>query len=183
MIEPRLQLFEIPAIKLVNNFTIIGTCAFTGYLFLHYLPSYIDGILDTVRFGLVAVTVLVAVVSSTQIRFVKVLSLASSGLFFALIGGSFIAADMGASGLWRHGESRRLLLPASSLCFQSTITTPLPLLVVCLEHHDRAVHFAVCERVYSVAASTPFIGGAINSHRAVVRCFIGISPMTSRSRG
>ncbi|MEL0204475.1 MAG: BCCT family transporter, partial [Halieaceae bacterium] len=99
VIEPRLQLFEIPAIKLVNNLTIIGTCAFTGYLFLHYLPSYIDGIPDTVRFGLVAVTVLVAVVSSTQIRFVKVLSLASSGLFFVLIGGSFIASDMGASGL------------------------------------------------------------------------------------
>ena len=99
VIEPRLQLFEIPAIKLVNNLTIIGTCAFTGYLFLHYLPSYIDGIPDTVRFGLVAVTVLVAVVSSTQIRFVKVLSLVSSGLFFVLIGGSFIASDMGASGL------------------------------------------------------------------------------------
>ena len=98
VVEPRLQLFEIPAIKLINNLTIIGTCAFTGYLFLHYLPGYIEGIPDAVRYSLVAGTVLVAVISSTQIRFVKVLSLASSGLFFALIAGSFFASDMGVSG-------------------------------------------------------------------------------------
>ena len=98
VVEPRLQLFEIPAIKLINNLTIIGTCAFTGYLFLHYLPGYIEGIPDVVRYSLVAGTVLVAVISSTQIRFVKVLSLASSGLFFALIAGSFLASDMGVSG-------------------------------------------------------------------------------------
>ena len=98
VVEPRLQLFEIPAIKLINNLTIIGTCAFTGYLFLHYLPGYIEGIPDAVRYSLVAGTVLVAVISSTQIRFVKVLSLASSGLFFALIAGSFLASDMGMSG-------------------------------------------------------------------------------------
>ena len=96
--EPRLRLFEIPAIKLINNLTIIGTCAFTGYLFLHYLPGYIEGIPDAVRYALVAGTVLVAVISSTQIRFVKVLSLASSGLFFALIAGSFMASGMGVSG-------------------------------------------------------------------------------------
>ena len=99
VVEPRLQLFEIPAIKLINNLTIIGTCAFTGYLFLHYLPGYIEGIPDAVRYGLVAGTVLVAVISSTQIRFVKALSLASSGLFFALIAGSFLASGMGAPGL------------------------------------------------------------------------------------
>ena len=99
VVEPKLQLFEIPAVKLVNNLTIIGTCAFTGYLFLHYLPGYIDGISNTVRYTLVALTVLVAVISSTQIRFVKLLSLTSSGLFFALIAGSFFASNMGTSGL------------------------------------------------------------------------------------
>lgn len=98
VVEPRLQLFEIPAIKLINNLTIIATCSFTGYLFLHYLPSYIEGIPDGVRYALVAGTVLVAVISSTQIRFVKALSLASSGLFFALIAGAFFASDMGVSG-------------------------------------------------------------------------------------
>ena len=99
VVEPKLQLFEIPAVKLVNNLTIIGTCAFTGYLFLHYLPGYIEGISNTVRYTLVALTVLVAVISSTQIRFVKLLSLTSSGLFFALIAGSFFASDMGIFGL------------------------------------------------------------------------------------
>ena len=98
VVEPRLQLFEIPAIKLINNLTIIGTCAFTGYLFLHYLPSYIEGIPDAVRYTMVAGTVLVAVISSTQIRFVKALSLASSALFFALIAGAFFASNMGVSG-------------------------------------------------------------------------------------
>jgi len=98
VVEPRLQLFEIPAIKLINNFTIIGTCAFTGYLFLHYLPGYIEGIPNAVRYTLVAGTVLVAVISSTQIRFVKALSLASSALFFMLIAGSFFVSGMGASG-------------------------------------------------------------------------------------
>ena len=98
VVEPRLQLFEIPAIKLINNLTIIGTCAFTGYLFLHYLPSYIEGIPDAVRYAMVAGTVLVAVISSTQIRFVKALSLASSALFFALIAGAFFASNMGVSG-------------------------------------------------------------------------------------
>ena len=98
VVEPRLQLFEIPAIKLINNLTIIGTCSFTGYLFLHYLPSYIEGIPDGARYALVAGTVLVAVISSTQIRFVKALSLASSGLFFALIAGAFFASNMGVSG-------------------------------------------------------------------------------------
>ena len=84
VIEPKLQLFQIPLIKLVNNLTIVGTCAFTGYLFLHYLPDYIAGIPDGLRFGLVAATVLLAVISSTHIRFVKALSLASSGLFFQI---------------------------------------------------------------------------------------------------
>jgi len=98
VVEPRLQLFEIPAIKLINNFTIIGTCAFTGSLFLHYLPGYIEGIPNAVRYTLVAGTVLVAVISSTQIRFVKALSLASSALFFMLIAGSFFVSGMGASG-------------------------------------------------------------------------------------
>ena len=84
VVEPKLQLFEIPAVKLVNNLTIIGTCAFTGYLFLHYLPGYIDGISNTVRYTLASLPVLVAVISSTKLRFVKVLSLTSTGLFFAL---------------------------------------------------------------------------------------------------
>jgi choline-glycine betaine transporter len=44
LLEPKLRLFEIPAIKAINNVIIITTCSFTGYLFLQYLPDYIEGI-------------------------------------------------------------------------------------------------------------------------------------------
>jgi choline-glycine betaine transporter len=47
IVEPKLKLFEIPIIKFINNVVIIGTCAFTGYLFLVSLPGYIEGISDT----------------------------------------------------------------------------------------------------------------------------------------
>jgi choline-glycine betaine transporter len=121
VVEPRLQLFEIPFIKLINNLTIVGTCAFTGYLFLHYLPDYIEGIPGPVRFTLVAATVLVAVISSTQIRFVKILSLISSALFFTLIAGAFLASEMGGAGLLTSatllvgyfGQLDRFVLPVN----------------------------------------------------------------------
>ena len=99
IVEPKLQLFQIPAIKIVNNIVIIGTCAFTGYLFLIYLPSYIEGITDTFHFGLVAAVVLFAALSSTDIRFVKILGVASTWFFFALIAGVWVSSDMGFSGL------------------------------------------------------------------------------------
>ena len=94
VLEPRLKLFEIPWVKLVNNAVIIGTCAFTGYLFLFYLPTYIEGITPPFRYGLVATVVLLAVLSSTHIRYIKVLSVASVGLF-----GLLAAAMWGASGM------------------------------------------------------------------------------------
>lgn len=99
IVEPKLRLFEIPAIKFTNNIVIIGTCAFTGYLFLIYLPSYIPGISETFRYGLIAIVVLLAAASSTHIRFVKILSLSSTWLFFALIAGIWLASGMGIGGL------------------------------------------------------------------------------------
>ncbi|WP_370278344.1 BCCT family transporter [Pontibacterium sp.] len=93
VIEPKVKLFEIPAIKIVNNIIVIATCAFTGFLFLSYLPSYVDGISDPMRFGLVAIVVLFAVLSSTDIKYVKVLSIASTWLFLALIAGVMLNAD------------------------------------------------------------------------------------------
>ena len=97
-VEPKLKLFEIPWVKLVNTGVIIATCAFTGFLFLSYLPDYINGITPVMRFGLVAFVVLMAVLSSTDIRFVKRLSLGSTALFFALIGGLWSLSGMGISG-------------------------------------------------------------------------------------
>ncbi len=99
IVEPRLKLFEIPAIKMTNNIVIVGTCAFTGYLFLIYLPDYIEGISDSFRFGLVAAVVLFAAFSSTEIKFVKILSVASTWLFFALIAGIWLSSGMGFTGL------------------------------------------------------------------------------------
>ena len=99
IVEPKLKLFEIPLIKFTNNVIIVGTCAFTGYLFLVYLPDYIQGISNVARFALVAVVILLATLSSTHIRFVAILSVASTWLFFSLIGGVWLASGMGVSGL------------------------------------------------------------------------------------
>ncbi len=123
IIEPRVRLFEIPVVKFLNNLVIIATCAFTGFLFLDYLPTYIEGIPDPLRFGLVAAVVLFAVLSSTDIRFVAILSVSSTWLFFALIAlmwlfsgagvGGFLAAftDVGAYFTNIH----RFVLPISDL--------------------------------------------------------------------
>lgn len=99
IVEPKLKLFEIPVIKLTNNIVIIGTCAFTAFLFLVYLPDYIQGISEPFRYGLVAVVILFATLSSTDIKYVKVLSVSSTWLFFALIAGAWLASGMGVSGL------------------------------------------------------------------------------------
>ena len=98
IVEPRVKLFEIPAVKFLNNLVIIATCAFTGFLFLDYLPSYIEGIPDPLRYGLVAAVVLFAVLSSTDIRFVAILSVASTWLFFALIALMWLFSGAGVGG-------------------------------------------------------------------------------------
>jgi len=99
VVEPKLLLFEIPVIKFVNNLVIVGTCAFTGFLFLSYLPDYIAGISDAYRFGLVALVILLAAASSSHIRFVTILSVSSTWLFFALIVGVWVSSDMGIAGI------------------------------------------------------------------------------------
>jgi glycine betaine transporter len=120
-IEPRLQLFEIPIIKFVNNFVVIATCAFTGFLFLSYLPSYVEGISPIAQYSLVFLVVICAVFSSTDIRYVKVLSIASTWLFFALIAFLWINSKMGLIGFLNSssnlseyfGNLHRFLSPLS----------------------------------------------------------------------
>ena len=90
VIEPRVKFFEISLIKFINNLVIIGTCAFTAYLLLTNLPWYLpdlgDGETIVGSFYLVVFLVIAAAVySSTNIRYVKILSLGSSWLFLALI--------------------------------------------------------------------------------------------------
>ncbi|MEP2989251.1 MAG: hypothetical protein ABJN65_08390 [Parasphingorhabdus sp.] len=104
VVEPRLKLFEIGWVKLINNIVIIATCAFTGFLFFSYLPDYINDIPEFLRYGLVAAVVLIAVVSSTDIRFVIWLSLGSFLLFFALIIAMLFHSEMGITQIGMSGQ-------------------------------------------------------------------------------
>ena len=100
VIEPRVKFFEIPLVKLINNIVIIATCAFTGALFLIYLPYYVpmvgDGETVIPAFYVVVFLVIAAAAwSSTDLRFVKILSVSSVALFFGLIALAWILAGMG----------------------------------------------------------------------------------------
>lgn len=94
-IEPKVRIFEIPWVKCVNNLAIISTCAFTAYLFLSFLPDYIAGISTPIKFLLVALVVLFAVYSSTEVRFIRGLSLSSTWIFYALIIGVWAYSGVG----------------------------------------------------------------------------------------
>ena len=90
IIEPRVKFFEIPLIKLINNVVIIGTCAFTANLLLANLPWYLPALGDGETivgsfYLIVFVAIAAAVYSSTDIRYVRILSLGSSWLFLGLI--------------------------------------------------------------------------------------------------
>ena len=90
VIEPRVKFFEIPLIKFINNIVIIGTCAFTAYLLLTNLPWYLpeagDGESIVSSFYLIVFcAIAIAVYSSTRLRYVRILSLASTWLFLGLI--------------------------------------------------------------------------------------------------
>jgi glycine betaine transporter len=100
VIEPRVKFFEIPLIKFINNVVIIGTCAFTAYLLLTNLPWYLpqlgDGESIVSSFYLIVFVVIAAAVySSTSIKYVRILSLASTWLFLALIALMWAGAFLG----------------------------------------------------------------------------------------
>jgi len=106
VIEPRVKFFEVPLIKFINNVVIIGTCAFTAYLLLTNLPWYLPGIGDGESivgsfYLIVFLAIAAAVYSSTSIRYVRILSLGSSWLFFTLIiimwAGAFLSDNSSVS--------------------------------------------------------------------------------------
>jgi len=84
IVEPKVGLFQLRPIRWINNLVIIATCAFTAFLFLSYAPNYINGITPLQKYSLVGFIILMAVWSSTEIRYLKILSIASSGLFALL---------------------------------------------------------------------------------------------------
>ena len=94
LLEPRLKIFQIPFVKWANNFIIITTCSFTGYLFLSYLPEFIDGIPPFYQYGLVGLTLLGAVFSSTDVRYIRYLSVGSAWLFFSLIAAMWFYSEL-----------------------------------------------------------------------------------------
>jgi glycine betaine transporter len=97
-IEPRVRLFDVPQVKFVNNVVIIGTSAFTAHLLWQNLPFYVPAIGEPARYGVVALTVLMSVLTSTHIRYVRVLSVWSMWTFGALVAAMWLASGMGVSG-------------------------------------------------------------------------------------
>jgi glycine betaine transporter len=93
VLEPKLLFFEKPIIKLVNNIVIIGTCAFTGYLFLENIAWYFPKLNVNWHYILICFIVFASVFSSTHIRYVKWLSKGSTYAFFVLIIAMWIGAD------------------------------------------------------------------------------------------
>ena len=99
VLEPRVRFFEIPVVKVINNVVIIGTCAFTANLLLINLPWYMpdlgdgESIIGTF-YAIVFLVIAFAVYSSTNIKYVRILSLSTTWLFLALIalmwGGAFL---------------------------------------------------------------------------------------------
>ncbi|KAF7769689.1 hypothetical protein PCIT_a2572 [Pseudoalteromonas citrea] len=90
VIEPKVKFFEIPWVKLLNNVIIIGTCAFTAYLLLSNLPWYLPELGDgstiiPAFYLLVFAAICFAVYSSTSLKYVRFLSVATTWLFIALI--------------------------------------------------------------------------------------------------
>lgn len=104
VVEPRVKFFEIPAVRILNNIVIVATCAFTASLFLIYLPFYIPEIGDgetvvTTFYLIVFCVILAAAYSSTDIKFVRILSVGSTFLFLALIVFMWLYSGMGFGGL------------------------------------------------------------------------------------
>lgn len=96
-IEPRVKLFELRPVKLVNNLVIIATCAFTAYLFLVNIAWYAPELGESWSYLVVLAIILAAVYSSTDIRYLKILSVGSTWLFFALILGMWWQAQLGTA--------------------------------------------------------------------------------------
>jgi glycine betaine transporter len=100
VIEPRVGLFQLKPIRWINNLIIIATCAFTAFLFLSYAPSYIEGISNSEKYLLVALVILAGVFSSTDIRYVKILSITSSLLFLLLTLIMLVASGASTQDYW-----------------------------------------------------------------------------------
>ncbi|MCB1445568.1 MAG: BCCT family transporter [Rhizobiaceae bacterium] len=78
ILEPRLQVFKISAVKWVYNLTVIATCAFTCYLFMQNLPAYVPDMPTWGIWALAALVIAVSVYSSADMHFMKWLAILST---------------------------------------------------------------------------------------------------------
>jgi len=104
VLEPKLGVFRIPAVKWVYNLTVIATCAFTGYLFLTALPSYAPGLSPAAIWAIVILAVGISVYSSGNLGFMKWLAILSTWgfgilVFTALVIVAYIYTGIGMGGL------------------------------------------------------------------------------------
>lgn len=122
VIEPRVKFFELKPVKIINNLVIISTCAFTAYLFLVNIAWYAPEVSEAWGYLVVFLILLAAVYSSTDIKYLKILSVASTWLFFALIAGmwwwmdadaSYAAEAASAIGTGYFAELHEFILPLS----------------------------------------------------------------------
>jgi choline-glycine betaine transporter len=77
-LEPRLKIFEMPLVKWVYNPTVIATCAFTCYLFMINLPTYMPGVAPWTIWGLAMLVIGFSVISSANFGIMKWLAIVSS---------------------------------------------------------------------------------------------------------
>ena len=115
VIEPKVKYFDIPLVKLINNVVIIGTCAFTAYLLLTNLPWYLpelgDGETVIPTFYLIVFAAIsFAAYSSTDIKYVRFLSISTTWVFIGLIVFMWAAAFVfGESSLGSYVNNLALL--------------------------------------------------------------------------
>ena len=97
VIEPKVGFFKIPLVNFINTIVIVVTCSFTIYLFLSNLPIYLPELgdgknLNAIFYLIVFLVISISVYSSSSIRYVKILSMTSTILFFLLILAMWVAS-------------------------------------------------------------------------------------------
>lgn len=90
IIEPKVKFFELPLVKIINNFVIIGTSAFAASLLLAKLPWYLpdlghDKTTNLYFYLIVFISISIAAYSSSNLSYIRFLSIFTTLLFFALI--------------------------------------------------------------------------------------------------
>ena len=130
------------------------------------------------RYGVVALTVLMSVLTSTHIRYVRVLSVWSMWTFGALVAAMWLASGMGVSGFLASVADLGEVLhpPAAFRAADVRLPRVLPVLVVLVEHHDRPVRRALRRRDADLAAGGGAAGVPVDPARGLVLSAVLLLP-------